>query len=219
MRKLLFGLLIIFAVASASFATPAVSGEVTDTPQWGLWKTHLSGTDILGAKSQIGANTYQYVRNISGQSLVQGEPVFTSLVSADGYSVTTYEAGDFNLYEYFQGVVLCDRYGGTTIAASETDGSASVEATSQMGWIVTEGVARAYVSGEGTDIALGDVLQGFNNLVAADVNHLQFGRGFWTSSIIADQATNEAAAEGNARALEASGTANDVRLIKVLLRP
>jgi hypothetical protein len=219
MRKILFGLLIVSLAASMSLAYPATSGEVTNVPIKGLWMTHLSSYETLGAKCQIGANTFQYIRNMSGQSLVQGEPVFTSLVSADGYTVTTYEAGDFNLYEFFQGVVYCDKYGGTTIDATDTAADGSTEATSRLGWIVTEGVARAYVSGEGTDIAVGDVLQGFNNLVSTDVNHLQYGRGFWTSSIIADQATNEAASEGNPRALEASGTANTVRLIKVLLRP
>lgn len=216
MKKLILGLLAVFLIAGMAVAYPATSGEVTDTPAAGLFKTHLSSTDVLGATCQIGANTFKYVRNLSTEEVFQGEPVFHTVASADGYSVDAYESSD--MFEHLAGIAYCNKWGGTTIHVTTEVATASTEAHSIDFWIVEKGVARAQVSGEGTDIDVGDVLTGYINVVPTNNDHLQYLRDFATSNTATVPSSYEANYVWSPVALEAKASSAPVGLIKVWLR-
>ena len=71
MKKIILAILCIALYAGVAFAYADGTG-VYDLPQTGLWKTHLSATQELGAKCQIGGQTYQYVYNNCGTQEFQG---------------------------------------------------------------------------------------------------------------------------------------------------
>ena len=150
MKKLILGILCIaLFMTGAAIAYPLSSGTVTDVPAPGLWKSHLSANQKLGAKCQIGGNEFQYVlnKNTIGTQEFQGQPAFWNFGVADGYTVGSYEGT--SSYEAFAGIWYCDAWGDTTIKATGE------------GWIVISGVCEAYLADIGGDITKGDILIGY----------------------------------------------------------
>lgn len=169
MKKLsiVIALLVVLGLGYAVVhAYPVGSGNI-EAPQTGVYKQGLSANQTLGATAQIGANTYRFVKNNCGNIAYQGEPAFMRISSADGYTVTSYESSA--MLEHFQGIWACDQYGGTSIQPLA------------MGWIVEKGVCSAYISGEGTNIAVGDVLGGMITLTTTNAasaqSYMKFLRG------------------------------------------
>ena len=137
---------ILMCAVYVAFAYPTSTGVVTDVPAVGVWKNILSANQVKGAMCQIGGNRFVYCLNNSGSPAFQTEPAFLRIASADGYTVTTYESTTY--YTLLLGPWYCSQYGDLTI----TNGS--------YGWVQIAGVGNMNVSGEGTAIAVGDVLAG-----------------------------------------------------------
>lgn len=146
MKKVLLSILVFCLMVGAAIAYPTTTGTVTDTPQAGLWETHLSANQTHGALCVIGGNEFKYVTNNSTVDAWQGEPAWYDWAEGNDYEVTFYESSNF--YDAFAGIWYCDRYGSTEVTSGEA------------GWIQTRGVGEALVSQEGTAVAAGDVLAG-----------------------------------------------------------
>ena len=127
---------------------------------------------------------------VLNETCAQGEPAYFQITGAyasvDAYSVTTYET--ISLFEDFAGIVVCDSYGNTTINAN-TAYNITAESTGTMyeGWIMTRGVCYAMCSGEGTAIAVGDVLGGNLAINANSAHTLARSRAQYTSASALDR--------------------------------
>jgi hypothetical protein len=147
MKKLLSFLIALSLVLGVGIA---LATDISDAPMPGLFKSQLSSSQKPGAYCVIGPNTYRYVLNNSATIEYQGEPAFYNWNAGNDYTVGY--GLNTSSYEAFAGIWACDAFGDDTVAAST------------YGWIQTKGAnSYAYVSGEGTAIAVGDVL-GFSVL-------------------------------------------------------
>ena len=210
MKKVLFSVLIIALFAGVAMAYPETTGDISDVPQPGLWKSHLSSNQKLGAKCQIGSNTYQYVYNNAGTTEYQGHPAFwdwDAAAGGNGYYVTDAN-GMVSTYEAFAGIWLCDAWGGNSVGSG------------LYGWIVTGGVCEAYLCAPsgGTSIATGEVLVGTGTTEGntQGEDYLIYLRGVVTGALT--QATSEAIAVSWPRSLDPM-TSSTPALRTIMVRP
>jgi len=207
MRKLMIGLLCAAMMASLAFASPIATGEVARVPVRGSMASHLNTTEVLGAVGCIGQNEFVYVQNKSGFSMYQGEPAYW-WGNGNGYQFTNEAAA---VYDGFMGIILCDATGTLEVAS---DG---------YGWVQTRGVAWAYVSDEGTDIAVGDVLVGIA-VTTPTANptgvggQFALGRDHAAYTSATGSGSYEMSVLNYPKALETQTTTSPI-LIRVLVRP
>lgn len=214
MKKFLLSFLVIALFAGMAMAYPETTGDISDVPQPGLWKSHLSSNQKLGAKCQIGSNTYQYVYNNSGTTEYQGHPAYWDWDydgGGYGYIVTDVHGMGSATYESFAGIWLCDAWGETSV------GSAA------YGWIVVAGVCEAYlaVAPLGTNIATGEVLCGYltDEGYTEGEDFLVYLRGTVTGdNSVVDATTVEALAVSWPRALDPM-TSSTPALRTIMVRP
>ena len=208
MKKLLSFLIALSLVLGVGIA---MATDVSDVPQPGLYKSHLSSTQKPGASCVIGNSQFRYVYNATATTEYQGHPAFYNPGAQNDYTVGRYD--NTSSYECFAGVWYCDAFGGDEVAASA------------YGWIQDAGYCNyAYVSAEaGQAITVGDVLTGSTNCLTASASYptgtagcsyLTWARDLKTSK----DATTEAAVLTWPRAAAAQAGAHGGTANKIVLR-
>lgn len=125
----------------------AFAAKVTPIPAPGVKIWSDGATDEYGKYSWVdNGNRYRLIYNASDACVYAGEPVFYIFSTGNDYSVTRF--GTTGSYEAMAGIVYCDTTGNDSITKEG------------YGWIQDNGLASAWVSGEGTNIFMGTVLQG-----------------------------------------------------------
>jgi len=165
MKKKALVLMLVFAVGLA-----CVSWAV-HVPSPGI-KTHGTLAEMYG---KIGfddnGNKFRFVLNSSGTNEYGGHPAFYARAQSNDYTVGRYLST--SSLESFAGIWHCNDVGSTTIA------------NGYYGWIQISGTRTAYVTTEGTSIAVGDVLIGSVEASSTDTAGQSFltrGRAAVTSS-------------------------------------
>jgi hypothetical protein len=139
-NKILIALFAVLALSSFAVAT-----KVDDIPSIGIKLQGNSSQQYGKIGYDDNGNKYRLVYNNSGTIEYQGEPAFYNLGVGNDYTVGF--GSDTSSFESFAGVWFCDVDGNKTIAAAS------------YGLIQIAGYCSyAYVSCEGTAIAIGDKL-------------------------------------------------------------